>query len=253
MSAWDFIKIKGYAGSQPIGIPDDEFESFQGLSGTTGTGTGQQPAVNVTVDMGELLDIKAPDSLINALKTFTNNAIFEAEGEVSAAGLPIPIRGIAQFIPQILALIAQFGAAPLPLMLLVQTAKNIIEILAVIRQIICSPLLPPDVRTANALERGFVEGNILSGYKSILSERLKEIKKAIDDSEGDSTVIIAKLQALVDVLKKALVETVGGQEQSILRNWLEKLEEALQALKYNDEVVDFGFLRVLLKGKVIEY
>lgn len=34
---------------------------------------------------------------------------------------------------------------------------------------------------------------------------------------------------------------------------LKKIREAIESLKYNNEVIDFGFLRVLLNGSVIEY
>lgn len=245
---YDFIKIHGYDGTIPALIDPGMFEVFQGSTGSVGSSDGDGfPEININMPV---LDFEPTDNLILKVEDTFNDYIAQIES-YSTAGVPAPIPG-----NNFLAIIMKFMVKFLPLLPQIPVLK-VIAILTIIQKVVEILKTLNDIRLSNPLNRiaDILDTALIETYggidRSILNERLKEIRDAIE--AGDPGQIIVKLQDLVDLLKKALLETVGLEEQSILKNYLAKINAAIEALQYNDEVLDFGFLRVLLKGKVIEY
>jgi hypothetical protein len=68
---------------------------------------------------------------------------------------------------------------------------------------------------------------------------------SLEDIPPDLTEIVTKLSEISG--------KIVAYDLNDIKTALEDIRDRISDLKFNDEEVDFGFLRVLLKGKVIEY
>lgn len=237
MSALDYIKIIGMDGERGEGTDPGAFECFQGM--TCEGGDGATDPISEDAEIAQAL-WDAQNELIQAESDYCKEIedLFNRKKDA----LPQETNFAQTFLEELL---EGVGGLIVGILVTLWTKnKKIGQVAAFVAEMAIGLAI-------EYLKKLYTEGKDLCEKIRAENEALLNLEQG----RGNYTLRRETMKLHTEMLENLLAHI--AQMESLLEQATNTnsrdLIEAVQDLKYNDEVVDFGSTRLHLKGKVIEY